>query len=97
MLPSLLVLYPTCQTENQLKKAGSDPASEIKLETLLNGACGPGRIYNLDSVALLTKLYELESDEKLRINRTAGLDVVRLANPRMTKEDCLREYYDWIG
>ncbi|MBR3316189.1 MAG: DUF4007 family protein [Atopobiaceae bacterium] len=97
MLPSLLVLYPTCPTENQLKKTESNPEREIKLEALLNAAYGPGRIYNLDSVALLTKLYELESDEKLRINRTAGLDVVRLADPRMTKEDCLCEYYDWIG
>lgn len=97
MLPSLLVLYAICPTRSELEKTGQAPAKEIRLEDLLEKPCMPGRIYNLDSVALLTKLYELESDGMLRINRTAGLDVVRLTEPGMTKEDCLTAYYRMIS
>lgn len=93
VLPSLLVLYAICSArENQ-----ENPESEVKLETLLDDPCMPGRLYNLDSVALLTKLYELESDGYLRINRTAGLDVIRLTFPDMGKEECLAKYYELIG
>lgn len=97
VLPSLLVLYAMCPTRKQMETDGYAVEREIKLETLLDGPCMPGRVYNLDSVALLTKLYELESDGLLRINRTAGLDVIRLAVPEMTKEDCLASYYEMIG
>ena len=96
-LPSLMVLYSICPTREQTAEAGYKAEVEIKFETLLDGACNPGRVYNLDSVALLTPLYELESDGLLRINRTAGLDVIRLADPSMTKENCLAEYYRMIG
>lgn len=96
-LPGLLVLYAICPMRSELEKGGQVPDKEIRLETLLDGPRMPGRIYNLDSVALLTKLYELESDGMLRINRTAGLDVVRLNDPGMTKEDCLAAYYRMIG
>ena len=97
VLPSLLVLYAMCPTRKQMETGEYIAEREIKLETLLDGPCMPGRVYNLDSVALLTKLYELESDGLLRINRTAGLDVIRLAEPEMTKEDCLAGYYEMIG
>lgn len=97
ILPSLLVLYAMCPTRKQMEADGYTAEREIKLETLLDGPCMPGRVYNLDSVALLTKLYELESDGLLRINRTAGLDVIRLTEPGMAKEDCLASYYEMIG
>lgn len=96
-LPSALVLYSICPSRMQLEDDGDDIERELKLEALLDGPCMPGRVYNLDSVALLTKLYELENEGMLRINRTAGLDVIRLTNPRMTKEDCLANYYKMIG
>lgn len=96
-LPSLLVLYAICLGRDRLQIEGVETQGEIRLERLLDGYCMPGRLYNLDSVGLLTKLYELENDGYLRINRTAGLDVIRLAEPDLHKEDCLTRYYDMIG
>ena len=93
MLPSLLVLYSIVAAN-----AASDQDSpEIRLEALLDEPGMPGRVFNLDSVALLSKLYELENEGRVRVNRTAGIDVVRLADPSISKEDCLREYYLMIG
>lgn len=97
MLPSLLVLYAICLGRDRMQGEGVDTKGEIRLERLLDGYSTPGRLYNLDSVSLLTKLYELENDGHLRINRTAGLDVVRMTEPDIRKEDCLTHYYDLIG
>lgn len=96
-LPSLLVLYAICSMREHLQKDGVDFADEMRLETLLDGPYSPGRIFTLDSVGLLDKLYELENDGHLRINRTAGLDVVRLSTAGLSRNDCLARYYDIIG
>lgn len=92
-LPSLLVLYAICSARELDEGYGR----EIRLESLLDDPYMPGRLFNLDSVALLTKLYELEGDGHIRINRTAGLDVVRIARPDVSKEDCLKMYYELMG
>ena len=94
-LPSLLVLYAIramCERSEELSGR-----AELRLETLLDAPSSPGRLFNLDSIALLSKLYELENDGYLRIVRTAGLDVVRLNDSLPHKEDCLARYYEIIG
>lgn len=93
-LPATLVLYAICSMREHLAEEGQPPQAEIPLETLLNGPYSPGRVYNLDSVGLLDKLYELQNDDYLRINRTAGLDVVRILADDLNKEECLRWYYE---
>ncbi len=95
-LPSLLVLYAICEMRGDALD-GQGEAAEVKLEMLLDGPRSPGRVFNLDSVGLLTKLYELENDGWLRINRTAGLDVIRLTSPDMDGVCCLGNYYEMIG
>ena len=95
-LPGLLVLYAICEMRGKDSDMQGETA-EIKLETLLDGPCSPGQIFNLDSVGLLTKLYELENNGWLRINRTAGLDVIRLTSPDMGGVSCLGNYYEMIG
>lgn len=97
LLPDQLVLYAMCPTRAEAEAGTNVLDKEIRLETLVDGARMPGRVFNLDSVAVLTKLYELESKKILRINRTAGLDVVRLSDTTLCKEDCLSRYYDLIG
>lgn len=94
MLPATLVLYVICSMREHLAEEGQPLQAEIPLETLLNGPYSPGRVYNLDSVGLLDKLYELQNDDYLRINRTAGLDVVRILADDLNKEECLRWYYE---
>ena len=96
-LPHLIVLYSICQAIDGSETFDGGNSAEIRLDALLNGPKMPGCIFNLDSVGLLTKLYELQNAGYLRINRTAGLDVVRLSNPRQTKEECLQMYYREIG
>ena len=95
-LPAVLVLFAICSMREHLAD-GSGRQAEIPIETLLNGPFSPGRVYNLDSVGLLDKLYELQNNDCLRIKRTAGLDVVRILTDDLTKEECLRWYYDLIG
>lgn len=95
-LSNLLVLY-SIYTMRDARNDDDAYVAEIKLEALLDDPRSPGRIYNLDSIGLLTKLYELENDGYLRINRTAGLDVIRLADPEMNAVGCLKSYYELIG
>ena len=99
-LPELLVLYAVIGMLSS--KRGIDvpvwaEGNEVPLGELLLGEFSPGLLYNLDSVVLLGKLYELENDGFLRINRTAGSDVVRLTCPGLKQEECLSIYYDLIG
>lgn len=96
-LPPLLVLYAICSMREHLQNDGVDLSDEMRMETLLDGPYSPGRIFTLDSIGLLDKLYELENDGYLRINRTAGLDVVRLSDADLSRQDCLARYYDVIG
>lgn len=96
-LPPLIVLYAICSMREHLQKDGADLVDEMKLEVLLDGPYSPGKIFTLDSVGLLDKLYELENANHLRITRTAGLDVVRLTNSNLGSLDCLERYYKEIG
>lgn len=68
---------------------------EISLNELLSAPCNIGRVYNLDSIALLDVLYRIEKLGKIRINRTAGLDVINITE-RMSYLDCVVMYYKAI-
>lgn len=65
---------------------------EIPLNELLTAHCNIGRVFNLDSISMLDVLYQIERLGELKINRTAGLDVVLLKNQR-TFIECVTEYY----
>lgn len=97
MLPALLVLYCICSMVDCQERMGNPVGREIRLVDLLDAPCSPGKVFNLDAVALLGKLYELEGEGYIRINRTAGLDVIRLNEPKMTAISCLERYYEIIG
>lgn len=96
-LPDLLVLYAIYSMRQKAADESSGLPSEIRLETLLSGPCSPGSLYNLDSIGLLAKLYELEANNLIRINRTAGLDVIRLEEPGRDSVWCLERYYEMLG
>lgn len=65
---------------------------EIPLNELLMAPCNVGRVFNLDSVTMLDVLYRIERLGELKINRTAGLDVVLLKH-NYTFIDCVERYY----
>lgn len=68
---------------------------EIGLNELLTKEGNIGRIFNLDSIAMLDVLHSAESTGELKIIRTAGLDVINLTN-HYTFEECVKHYYEAI-
>lgn len=65
---------------------------EIGLNELLTAKCNIGRIFNLDAITMLEVLHKIEKIGELKIIRTAGLDIIRLANQR-TFQECVDLYY----
>lgn len=74
----------------------ADGRKEIPLNELLTAPCNIGRTLNLDSITLLDILYHIEQVGELKINRTAGLDVVILAH-KYTFVECVEQYYASIS
>ena len=69
---------------------------ELPLNELLNSPNNIGKVFNLDSVNMLDILYEIEKLGALKINRTAGLDVINLLCD-YTFQDCVENYYNSIN
>lgn len=65
---------------------------EIGLNELLSAEKNIGKVFNLDSICMLSLLHDVEKLGEIRIIRTAGLDVVRVLNKR-SFIDCVKEYY----
>lgn len=67
------------------------PALTVTNE-LLTAQCNIGRIFNLDAIAMLDVLHEVELRGLLKIIRTAGLDVIELLED-LDFQDCVEHYY----
>lgn len=65
---------------------------EIGLNELLTGSCNIGKVFNLDSITMLDVLYRIEKMGYIRINRTAGLDVITLQE-NLDFYDCVECFY----
>jgi len=74
----------------------SDGQEEISLNELLNAPCNIGRVFNLDAITMLDILYQIEQLGEVKINRTAGLDVVRVLKYH-TFQECVNAYYASIN
>lgn len=68
---------------------------EIGLNELLTTENNIGKIFNLDSITMLDVLHLAERTGELKIIRTAGLDVINLANTYKF-EECVERYYGEI-
>ena len=66
--------------------------TEISLNELLNAPCNIGKVFNLDSITMLSVLYEVQKLGLIKISRTAGLDVIIILK-NYTFQDCVKEYY----
>lgn len=73
----------------------ADGRTEISLNELLNAPCNIGRVFNLDSVTMLDVLYRIEKLGLIKINRTAGLDVINLLED-LSFLDCVQNFYNSI-
>lgn len=65
---------------------------EISLNELLTAPCNIGRVFNLDSIAMLDVLYRIEKLELIKINRTAGLDVINIQG-ELSFLSCVDRFY----
>ena len=65
---------------------------EIPLNELLTAPRNIGRVFNLDSITMLDGLYKIEKLGLIKINRTAGLDVIVLQG-EYSFLGCVEEYY----
>lgn len=61
---------------------------EIGLNELLTTPRNIGRVFNLDAITMLDALYKIEKLGAIRISRTAGLDVIRIAEEK--------SFLDWV-
>lgn len=69
---------------------------DIKISHLENDPNNVGKVFNLDSLSLSVALDKLQNMGYLKISRTAGLDLVKIAQP-MSFEQCVEEYYRSIN
>lgn len=70
--------------------------TEISLNELLTAPKNIGRVFNLDAITMLDLLYQIEQLGEIKINRTAGLDVIHINHER-TFEECVDYYYASIN
>ena len=73
----------------------ADSRAEINLNELLTAPCNIGKVFNLDSITMLDVLYRVERLGLIKINRTAGLDVITLKT-QMNFLECVEQFYSSI-
>ena len=71
-------------------------SKEISLNELLTAPCNIGKTLNLDAISMRDVLYQIERIGKIKINRTAGLDVIHILEG-LTFQDCVDAYYQSIN
>lgn len=69
---------------------------EISLNQLLTSQCNIGKVFNLDSITMLDVLYRIEKLGLIKINRTAGLDVITIQE-ELDFIECVKRFYTSIN
>lgn len=78
-------------------------SDEIKISSILNDNCNVGKIFNLDIITLTAMLNRIELMGYIKVNRTAGLDVIKLSDTIQGETHvekflwCVNEYYRVIN
>ena len=92
----LLVLYAICHFfEQQAQEKNMSAIKSVSLETLLQGKGGVASCFHMNSVMLNDYLDRLESQGLVKVNRTAGLDMVyETENTPKTPLGVLRMYWE---
>ena len=93
-IPSAQTINPWIALAVIVDQAGG--SKEISLNELLTAPRNIGRTFNLDAITMLDVLYQVENIGKIKINRTAGLDVVQILTD-LEFQDCVNVYYDSIS
>ncbi len=92
-IPSASSIHPLVALAVIVDQAGE--RRELSLNELLTAPNNIGRVFNLDSITMLDILYRIEHQGLIKINRTAGLDVVNILC-EYSFQDCVDRYYATI-
>jgi hypothetical protein len=65
---------------------------DVKISAIQNNKFSAGKVFNLDIVTLIDLLYQLDNMGFIKVERTAGLDVIRIKD-KPTFIDCIEMYY----
>lgn len=74
----------------------NESGTEIKINSILTDKKNAGKIFSLDVITLTEILYELQKLGYIKVNRTAGLDVIKL-NEQLTFESIAEAYYESLS
>ncbi len=91
-IPPMVFLAALCDEVFPEGEDLSHSNGEIPLSEIQDKVGSPGKIFNLDAIALMDILEELENRDLVKIVRTAGLDVVRLLQKKSFVE-CVENFY----
>ena len=70
--------------------------NEIKISSIQQDKGSFGRIFNIDTIALINLLYKLDNQGYIKVIRTAGLDIIKILTD-MDFYDCIRMYYEELN
>ena len=74
----------------------NESGTEIKINSILTDKKNAGKIFSLDVITLTEILYDLQKHGYIKVNRTAGLDVIKL-NEQFTFESIAEAYYESLS
>lgn len=94
IVPQIDILHPLIVLAVIIDQA--EDKKEIRIASIQNDSCNAGKVFNLDIVSLISLLYKIELLGYIKVNRTAGLDVIYLLTDWKFL-DCVREYYSSIN
>jgi len=70
--------------------------NEIRISNIYSDQCNAGRVFNLDIITLTSLLYKIELLGYIKVERTAGLDIIRI-NTDLDFLGCIKKYYQSIN
>jgi hypothetical protein len=97
-MPNKDMLHPLILFAVILDNAGAynGEQRQIRIAAIQNDNGNAGKAFNLDIISLTALLYKIERLNLIKVNRTAGLDVINILTD-WNFEDCVSAYYRAIN
>lgn len=93
-VPKKDMLHPLILLSVILDQAQDE--SEVRISSIQKDNGNAGKVFNLDIISLTALLYKIELLGHIKVNRTAGLDVINIKT-EWNHLDCVRAYYEAIN
>lgn len=94
MLHPLILLAVILDQASEVE--AKDGIKEIRISSIQNDFGNAGKAFNLDIINLTALLYKIETLGHIKVNRTAGLDVINILTD-WDFYDCVQAYYGAIS